>query len=79
MQAGLELLPVPTSPVLWEFVLKLCFSRLGFSVANGCSGTPSVDQAGLKITASASQVIGLKECATPTPDFLNGSLKLHFC
>jgi hypothetical protein len=33
----------------------------------GCPGTHSVDQAGLKLRnlpASASQVLGLKECAT---------------
>jgi hypothetical protein len=40
------------------------FSRQGFS---GCPGTHSVDQAGLELRnppASASQVLGLKACAT---------------
>jgi hypothetical protein len=35
--------------------------------SSGCSGTHSVDQAGLKLRnppASASQVLGLKACAT---------------
>jgi hypothetical protein len=46
------------------------FSRQGFSVYlcnPGCPGTHSVDQAGLELRnspASASQVLGLKACAT---------------
>jgi hypothetical protein len=44
----------------------------------GCPGTHSVDQAGLELRnlpASASQVLGLKVCATP-PGF-KGSLESH--
>ena len=43
------------------------FSRQGFSFSSGCPRTHSVDQAGLKLRnlpASASQVLGLKVCAT---------------
>jgi hypothetical protein len=51
--------------VLFCFVLFcFVFSRQGFS---GCPGNHSVDQAGLKLRklpASASQVLGLKACAT---------------
>jgi hypothetical protein len=47
------------------------FLRQGFSVYPWLSGTHSVDQAGLKLrnppaSASASQVLGLKACATMT-------------
>jgi hypothetical protein len=46
------------------FVL-FCFSRQGFSLCSpGCPETHSVDQAGLDPPASASQVLGLKACAT---------------
>ena len=44
--------------------------RQGFSVHTGSPGTHSVYPAGLKLRnlpASASQVLGLKECATMTP------------
>jgi hypothetical protein len=49
------------------------FFEIGFLslCSPGCSGTHSVDKAGLKLRnppASASQVLGLKACAT-TPDF----------
>jgi hypothetical protein len=47
------------------------FSRQGFSVSPGCPGTHSVDQADLELRslpASASQVLGLKLCAT-TPGY----------
>jgi hypothetical protein len=51
------------------FVLFFClfgfFSRQGFSVY--CPGTHFVDQAGLKLRnlpVSASQLLGLKACAT---------------
>ena len=43
------------------------FSRKGFSYSPGCPGTYSVDQVGLKLrnpSASASQVLGSKACAT---------------
>jgi hypothetical protein len=43
------------------------FLRQGFSVYPGCSGTHSVDQAGLELRnlpASAFQVLGSKACAT---------------
>jgi hypothetical protein len=49
------------------FGLFFCVLRQGFSVWPGCPGTHSVDQAGLelrKLPASASQVLGLKACAT---------------
>ena len=45
----------------------------------GCPGTHFVDQAGLKLRnlpASASQVLGLKACAT-TPGEIDLFLKLH--
>jgi hypothetical protein len=49
----------------------LFFLRQGFSVYLSCPGTHSVDQAGLELRnspASASQVLGLKACATmPAP------------
>jgi hypothetical protein len=48
------------------FVLFLFFET-GFRCSPGCPGTHSVDQAGLKLRnlpASASQVLGLKACAT---------------
>jgi hypothetical protein len=56
----------------------LCFIFLVFRdrvslCSSGCPGTHSVDQAGLKLRnlpASASQVLGLKVCATmPGPAF----------
>ena len=52
--------------------LFLIFSRQGFSVGPGCPGTHSVDQAGIELRnppASASQVLGLKACAT-TPGYI---------
>jgi hypothetical protein len=54
--------------VLFCFVL-FCFvfpERVSLCIP-GCPGTHSVDQAGLKLrnpSASASQVLGLKACAT---------------
>jgi hypothetical protein len=59
------------SPLL-GFILFYLFIYFGFFVSlcnPGCSGTHSVDQAGLKLRnppASASQVLGLKACATTT-------------
>jgi hypothetical protein len=48
--------------------LFVCFFRDRVSLCSpGCSGTHSVDQAGLELRnppASASQVLGLKACAT---------------
>jgi len=47
------------------------FSETGFVCSPGCPGTHSIDQAGLELRnppASASQVLGLKACAT-TPGF----------
>jgi len=66
------------SPVWWRFLkihliflyifIYFGFSRQGFSLYSpGCPGTHSVDQAGLELRnppASASQVLGLKACAT---------------
>jgi hypothetical protein len=46
----------------FSFSFFLDFSRQGFSFSPGCPGTHSVDQAGL-----ASQVLGLKACATTRP------------
>jgi hypothetical protein len=46
------------------------FFQAGFLCSLGYHGTHSVDQAGLKLrnpSASASQVLGLKVCATTTP------------
>jgi hypothetical protein len=46
----------------------------------GCLGTHSVDQAGLELRnlpASASQMLGLKACATTA--WLGGGLKSVFC
>jgi hypothetical protein len=54
---------------LWEervFVL-FCFQDRVSLCSHGCPGTHFVDQAGLKLKnppASASQVLGLKVCAT---------------
>jgi hypothetical protein len=51
----------------------LVFLRQGFLCGPGCPGTHFVDQAGLKLRnspASASQVLGLKACAT-TPGSLS--------
>jgi hypothetical protein len=48
--------------------LFVCFFQDGVSLyIPGCSGTHSVDQAGLELRnplASASRVLGLKACAT---------------
>ena len=49
------------------FVYVFWFFETGFLCSPGCSGTHFVDQAGLELRnlpASASQVLGLKECAT---------------
>jgi hypothetical protein len=45
----------------------------GFLCSPGCPGTHSVDQAGLELRnppASASQVLGLKACATTARQFV---------
>jgi hypothetical protein len=56
---------------IYLFIYLLIF-RDRVSLCNpGCPGTHAVDQAGLELRnlpASASQVLGLKECATmPSP------------
>jgi hypothetical protein len=55
------------------FVFCFLFSRDRVSLySTGCPGTHFVDQSGLELrnpTASASQVLGLKACAT-TPGFV---------
>jgi hypothetical protein len=61
----------------WFFVFVFCFVLFCFVFQDrvslyipGCPGTHSVEQAGLELRnlpASASQVLGLKACAT-TPD-----------
>jgi hypothetical protein len=54
--------------IFFFFFFFFGFLRQGFSVCSpGCPGTHSVDQAGLELRnspASASQVLGLKACAT---------------
>jgi hypothetical protein len=58
--------------VLCLFVCLFCFffgDRVSLC-SSGCPGTNSVDQAGLELRnqpASASQVLGLKACATTAP------------
>jgi hypothetical protein len=63
--------PVVSVRVLFWLLKRFFFfppSETEFSLCNpGCPGTHSVDQAGLKLrnpSASASQVMGLKACAT---------------
>jgi hypothetical protein len=49
------------------FVLFCFGDRVSLCSSSGCPGTHSVDQAGLELRnlpASASQVLGLKACAT---------------
>jgi hypothetical protein len=55
------------NPISWVFVCLFCFRDSASLYSPGCPGTHSVDQAGLELrnpTASASQVLGLKVCAT---------------
>jgi hypothetical protein len=71
-----------TKVSLFCFVfLCFCFLRQGFSDSPGCPGTHSVDQAGLELRnlpASASQVLGLKACATTAwPKLSLNDLSLH--
>jgi hypothetical protein len=55
---------------VWVFFVFLFFLQDRVSLCSpGCPGTHSVDHAGLKLRnppASASQVLGLKACATTT-------------
>jgi hypothetical protein len=62
-----------TEPSLPDTLLFVClfvyvfFFGQGFLCRPGCPGTHSVDQAGLELRnppASASQMLGLKACAT---------------
>jgi hypothetical protein len=57
-----------TSPQIYFFVFLFLLLRDRVSLCSpGCPGTNSVDQAGLELRnppASASQVLGLKACAT---------------
>jgi hypothetical protein len=70
----------------WFLVFGFWFFETGFLCSPGCPGTHSVDQGGLELRnppASASQVLGLKACAT-TPGsgifFLTIYFKCHvFC
>jgi hypothetical protein len=59
------------------FVVFVVFQDRVSLCSPGCPGAHSVDQAGLKLRnspASASQVLGLKVCATTTQlDFLAGT------
>jgi hypothetical protein len=61
--------------------LLLCFVRDRFSLCNlGCPGTHSVDQDGLEfrnLPASASQVLGLKACATTAQQGGTSEESLH--
>ena len=53
------------------FCFVFVFFETGFLCSSGCPGTHSVDQADLELRnspASASQVLGLKACAT-TPGY----------
>jgi hypothetical protein len=63
----------PRSPMLPPFFFFFFFFLVVFETGFLCPGTHSVDQAGLKLRnlpASASWVLGLKECATNTqPSF----------
>jgi hypothetical protein len=70
---------------LWDFFLGGgCRDRV-FLYSPGCPGTHSVDQAGLKLRnppASASQVLGLKACATTAwfmESFNTGDYKVYVC
>jgi hypothetical protein len=72
----------PHCPLWWKFPLNFFFfAETGF--LPGCPGTHSVDQAGLELRSSpapASQVLGLKACAT-IPGFhwtFNLTLKSSF-
>jgi hypothetical protein len=61
---------LPRSFVVVVLVFFFWFFKTGFLCSSGCPGTHSVDQAGLELRnppAFASQVLGLKVCAT-TPD-----------
>jgi hypothetical protein len=76
-QAGPKLRNLPTS-AFQVLGLKACATTPGYTIwggvqdrvslcSLGCPGTHSVDQAGLELRnppASASQVLGLKACAT---------------
>ena len=80
--------------MVWFFCLFVCLLVCLFldfffffeTEFPGCPGIHSVDQAGLKLgnlPASASQVLGLKACATTTPltfifygEFLLGKKKI---
>jgi hypothetical protein len=61
---------IRTGKLRLSFCLVVCFGFFQDRVSlysPGCPGTHSVDQAGLELrnpSASASQVLGLKECAT---------------
>jgi hypothetical protein len=53
--------------MILHFLLACLFFKTGLLCNPGCHGTHFVDQAGLKLRnppASASQVLGLKACAT---------------
>ena len=70
---------------LYEIAIVWCFVLLNFwdrysLYSPGCPGTHSVDHAGLEIRnllASASQVLGLKACAT-TAQLKQPYSELHF-
>jgi hypothetical protein len=66
------------------FFFFFWFFERGFLCSPGCPGTHFVDQAGLELTnppASASQVLGLKVCATtawPSSPFLTKGLHITY-
>ena len=60
---------MPSSRILKRIFFSFVFFNTGFLAHPGCPGTHFVDQAGLEhrnLPASASQVLGLKACATTT-------------
>jgi hypothetical protein len=64
---------------LFFVLFCFCFLRQGFSVCSpGCPGTHFVDQAGLELRnlpASASQMLGLKACATTPGNIFNNKVQ----
>jgi hypothetical protein len=71
--------------IFFCFVFLFCFFETGFlciSLASGFPGTHFVDPVGLKLRnlpASASQVLGLKVCATTARHFFNLILVSFIC
>jgi hypothetical protein len=75
--------PLSTSSFLINLFIFV-FSESGFLCVAGSPGTHSVDQAGLELRnlpASASQVLGLKACATTVrlSNYFQRMYKVYFC